>query len=198
MKAMLKIAAMASIVAAGSSSAFAAENEMVIITGNIVPVSCSVGSTTGASSTIDIGNAMATDFSAGTGIYSGLFVSSANTRTFDVGVSGCDGAVEESGSLDLLVSSAQSLPGQPNILGGGPGSTTFNAGVTLAAPATVGGENVLVKEGSTVPVYIYADGDTANKADGKTVTFTTQMASGVATPNIGHIVAPVTFSVAYK
>ncbi|MNG54848.1 hypothetical protein D3C79_129010 [compost metagenome] len=198
MKTMFKATAIAALLAATTSSAWAAgSNTQITITGDVVPVSCDVtGGGTGTAGTVDLGNAAATEFVTGSGIYSGLKMVMANQKTFTVGVGGCSGTVVAGKKLYLNIVDAQSIAGSQYVLGGGAGSTTSSFGSTLAAPKTLNGTPALLTKGDQIEAFTYTSTDGA-EADGHEVLFTATMAS-VATPSVGHAVAPVTFSLAYN
>lgn len=199
MKIAFNSTAIASLLIASCTYVCAAgTNAQITITGDVVPVTCDVsGGGAGTGGSVDLGNAAATEFTAGTGIYQGLKMVMGNRRNFTVGVGGCSGTVESGKILSLNVLDAQSIPASKYVLGGGAGSTTSTFGSTLEAKKTISDtSSSLLKQGDKVEVFKYTstDGEAAN---GSEVQFAATMAS-VVTPSVGHSVAPVTFSIAYN
>ena len=196
MKTIFKVTAIAALLSVSASSAWAAgNNTMVTIQGDVVPVSCDIGSMNGTAP-VNLGNAMATDFTPGTGIYTGFKTSTANQKDFYIGLGGCSGTVAAGNIISLQITDAPSLPGHPQLLGGGAGSTTMSFGSLLAAKKTLTGDEALLQKGDTIEAFKYSTVDGA-EADGATVKFTATMATA-NTAAVGHMVAPVTFSLAYN
>ncbi|HHL0960421.1 TPA: fimbrial protein [Serratia marcescens] len=196
MKSIFKVTAIGALLSVGVSSAYAAgNNTRVVIQGDVVPVSCDIGSTSGPAP-VDLGNAMPSDFTAGTGIYAGFNTSIKNQKDFYIGLGGCSGTVASGKYLELQITDAPSLPGHPTLLGGGVGSTTMSFGSLLTSKKTLGGADALLQQGDTIQAFKYTSTDGA-EADGATVKFTATMATAT-TAQVGHMVAPVTFSLAYN
>lgn len=192
---MFKLGLVGALVTAGMSLAQAADQPMVVISGDVTTSSCTVNASVNQNQ-ISLGNFTADKFSAGNGIYEGLYTVADSKNTFSVGVANCAGTVAADDTVGLKVTGV-TIGGQEAVYSGGVGATVGTAGASLAAPATIGGADALVKNGDVVPVFKYTAGDAA-AADGSSVTFTTYMASASATPAAQHIVAPINFSIAYN
>ena len=196
MKTIFKVTAIAALLSVSASSAWAAGNDTTVtIQGDVVPVSCDIGATTGTVP-VNLGNATAADFKTGTGIYSGFKTSAANQKDFYIGLGGCSGTIAADNVISLQIINAPSLPGYPQLLGGGAGSTTMSFGSLLAAKKTLDGDEALLQQGDTIEAFKYTSTEGA-EADGATVKFTATMATA-NTAAVGHMVAPVTFSLAYN
>ncbi|MGP0906782.1 hypothetical protein [Serratia sp. CY76391] len=196
MKSIFKVTAIGSLLSIGVSSAYAAgNNTRVVIQGDVVPVSCDIDSTSGAAP-VDLGNAMPTDFTAGAGIYAGFKTSIKNQKDFYICLGVCSGTVVANKFLELQITDAPSLPGYPTLLGGGVGSTTMSFGSLLTGKKTQGGADALLQQGDSIQAFKYTSTNGA-EADGATVKFTSTMATAI-TAQVGHMVAPVTFSLAYN
>lgn len=209
MKTIFKVTAVAALMAAGMSSAFAESgtDAHVEITGNVTPMSCNVGPGASTPANIFLGNATADEFKkAASGVYSSLYTVSASKKTFQVTVNGCAGATPVDGDeLDLTISAqGKTLNQAQTVFGGGPGQTS-DAGASLVATSSSAGAaatglNALLADGAKVTAYKYttAGGLTADQADGSVVQFETMMASESPKPANGGIDAPITFTVSYN
>ncbi|HDR2590218.1 TPA: hypothetical protein QCI16_005081 [Enterobacter ludwigii] len=196
MKAIFKVTAVAALMAAGMSSAFAAGTDAhVEITGNVTPVSCNLGPGAKAPTAVFLGNASQADFTAGTSAYLNLFTVPSTKKTITVSVDGCSGVTPKSGdTLNIKINAnGNTLNNDETLFGGGPGQVS-NAGATLI----VQGGASLQADNSSVIAYTYNASEPASAADGSTVVFETMMAAQSNSPSPGGIDAPITFTVDYK
>ncbi|ULH10505.1 hypothetical protein MF265_21680 [Serratia marcescens] len=196
MKTLFKITAVAALMTAGMSSAFAAGTDAhVTITGNVVPVTCELGPGANAPSIISLGNAAPADFAAGTGAYLNLYTVDKTKKSFSVTVGNCTGVTPaDGGQLSLKIDAGgKTLNSAGTVFGGGPGQVS-NAGATLLKDGTT----TLLKDGDEVLVKAFTTSDLDLAGVSTSVKFDTMMASSIAKPTVGGIDAPITFTVAYQ
>ncbi|ETS31584.1 P pilus assembly protein, pilin FimA [Photorhabdus khanii NC19] len=203
MKKILKISVVAALVLGVVSSASAEgqvkKNTEVTITGSVVAATCDVTSPN-ANGKVDLGNASAGAFEAGTFNDQTSIASYVGTapRLITVSLINCDDQNTDANKIQLRVS-GKTLDGSNN--------TIFNdseKGKNVGAILTY--ENGTKKEVVPNNGYVPLKGDTAagtgakgKDFDGYSVTFSAYMASTVLKPGSGQAInAPITFSYAYN
>ncbi|WP_203448955.1 fimbrial protein [Photorhabdus khanii] len=187
------------VVSSASAEGQVKKNTEVTITGSVVAATCDVTSPN-ANGKVDLGNASAGAFEAGTFNDQTSIASYVGTapRLITVSLINCDDQNTDANKIQLRVS-GKTLDGSNN--------TIFNdseKGKNVGAILTY--ENGTKKEVVPNNGYVPLKGDTAagtgakgKDFDGYSVTFSAYMASTVLKPGSGQAInAPITFSYAYN
>lgn len=205
MKDIFKITAVAALMAAGMSSAMAATGSgaaEVLVHGNVVPVACTMGPDASAPKDVNLGNWTEADFvQGGTGILNSLFVVANSQQTFSITATGCTGVTPQAGhkfQLDIDASSPMRNV-QSKIFGDSGKSNGTQAGFTLeATDKSPGATEKLWVAGDQLVMHTFTSGEGWNAVNNSSIVFTTHMVATTATPGMGHVEAPVTFTVDYN
>ncbi|MFZ4170064.1 fimbrial protein [Enterobacter ludwigii] len=204
MKAIYKVTAVAALMAAGMASAMAAQGSgqaQVLIHGEVVPVACTMGPDASTPADINLGSWTASDFTAGTGVYAGLFTVPNSMKTFNVSATGCSGVAPQTGGQFLLTIDRGTPMMDPSdkIFGDQTKAKGTTAGFTLEAKDNSASATAkLYAADDSLVLHTFASGEDWSAVNGTTMKFTTYMAANNATPGTGHVEAPVTFTVNYQ
>ena len=194
-----------SVLGAGMPSALAASGGRsagVMIHGNVVPVACVMGPDATLNKSVSLGSWSEADFQKQglLSIYKRLYLGAGSRREFAVTATGCSGAGPDAGHNLMLGIDAGSpmLDFSDGLFGDSGLSEGTRAGATLAAPVTPGGQEEVLRAGDEVVMYSFKSGEGWNAADHAVVHFSTYLAATTGGPGVGHVEAPITFSVDYK
>ncbi|WP_193163831.1 fimbrial protein [Enterobacter ludwigii] len=202
MRNLFKNTVLATLMAAGISSAMAAggSGAQVFVHGDVKPVACTMGAGADGPKDVDLGGWAVSDFKTGTGDYANLYTVAESKQVFTVTATGCSGVgPTENGKLNLVIDESTPMRStEKKIFGDAAKANGTTAGFTLEASDNGVDVQRLLKAGDEIVLHKFTSGEDMNAANGSSINFTTMMAADNPTPGAGHVEAPVTFSVNYK
>jgi type 1 fimbria pilin len=204
MKAIFKVTAVAALMAAGMSSAMAASGSgkaEVLIHGDVVPVACTMGPDADAPKDVALGSWTEADFTGTDTLVSTLKVVTASVKSFAITATGCTGVAPANGGKMLLRIDAQTpmISSADKLFGDSSLSKGTTAGFILeATDKATGATRAAYKAGDELVMHEFTSGETWASVNNSSINFDTYMAAKTATPGIGHVQAPVTFTVDYQ
>ncbi|EQB98454.1 fimbrial protein [Photorhabdus temperata] len=197
MKKILKISVVAALVLGVVSTANAAKNAVVTISGMVVAATCDV-TTPGSSGRVDTGNYQKSAFESPKDRFPGAdigFYVPKSERHFSIALDNCDGENKEANKVQLYVTGATL-----NNSGGYIFNAEQDKEAGIALTYKEGGAVKTVKAESTIPVHVTPVAKPSDKlsVNGSAVNFTAYMVAKAAPTGTQKIDVPITFSYAYN
>ncbi|WP_258089455.1 fimbrial protein [Serratia liquefaciens] len=163
-------------------TAHAANNAQTVITGDIVAATCELEATP----TVDLGNWAASEFTK-VGAHN-------ETQDLTLGISGCQGALEEGGKISATVR-GYNIEGSPTVFSKSGSTNTVGVQLTDAQGTVIAnGEKILIASQSKPA----PEGRAGSSLDGQTLKLKAQLFSTTAETAIQHVEAPINFSITYN